>query len=135
MPIVLVVLLVGVVGVLVGIAQGLFKKDATYSIWFAGVGTVLTVFALFLLAGYNNTAYYPAYPWDTSVIGNPDELKNYIQSSLTLANSSSSKFTLVAMSYVSLMVPFVLAYIIYAWRAINNKKITEEEMDNSSHVY
>ncbi|MCK5535787.1 MAG: cytochrome d ubiquinol oxidase subunit II [Bacteroidales bacterium] len=135
MPLVLIILLTGVVGVLWGIAKAILKKNSTNAIWFAGTGTILTVFALFLVAGFNNTAYYPAFPWDSTILENPEALKSFIQSSLTIENSSSSKYTLVAMSYVSIMIPFVFAYIFYAWRALNKKKITEEEMDNSSHKY
>lgn len=120
LPIVLAVLLIGVVLVLWGIGFSLFKKTDK-GIWFAGVGVVLTVLALLLTAGYNNTAYYPS-------IFN-------LQHSLTIFNSSSSKYTLTVMSIVSLLVPFVLAYIIYAWRAINNKKIDAAEMKEDIHVY
>jgi cytochrome d ubiquinol oxidase subunit II len=120
MPLVLIVFLVGVVLVLYGIVNDLFLK-AGKGIWFSGLGTVLTVFALFLLAGYNNTCFYPS-SFD-------------LQSSLTIRNSSSSEFTLTAMSYVSLLIPFVLAYIWYAWKSINNKKISESEMENESHKY
>lgn len=123
MPIVLIILLLGVVLVLLGIIRAYFvtKKCGRKGIWLAGVGTVLTVFSLVLISGYNNTAFYPSF--------------TDLQSSLTIFNSSSSKYTLVAMSYVSLMVPFVLAYIIYAWRSINNKRIDKDEMENESHVY
>jgi cytochrome d ubiquinol oxidase subunit II len=120
MPIVLIVFLVGVVLVLWGILKSLIA-DYTKGIWFSGIGTVLAVLALFLIAGYNNTAYYPS--------------TYNLQHSLTIYNSSSSKFTLTAMSYVSLLVPFVLAYIWYAWRAINNKMIDAEEMKSEGHVY
>jgi cytochrome d ubiquinol oxidase subunit II len=120
MPLVLIVFLIGVIGVLWGIYSDLFKK-AGKGIWFTGTGTVLTVFALFLLAGYNNTCFYPS-AYD-------------LQSSLTIRNSSSSEFTLTVMSYVSLLVPFVLAYIWYAWKSINNKKIDKEEMESESHKY
>jgi cytochrome d ubiquinol oxidase subunit II len=120
MPLNTIILLVGVVGVLWGIASTMFMKS-NKGFWFAGAGTVLTVFALFILAGFNNTAFYPS-AFD-------------LQSSLTIKNASSSKFTLVAMSYVSLIIPFVLAYIIYFWRAMNRKKITETEMKEESHVY
>ena len=120
MPLVLIAFLAGVVGVLWGIFSDLFKKTGK-GIWFSGIGTVLTVFALFLLAGYNNTCYYPS-SFD-------------LQSSLNIRNSSSSEFTLTAMSYVSLLVPFVLAYIWYAWKSINNKKIDKEEMENESLKY
>lgn len=120
MPLVLIIFLAGVVGVLWGIITDLFRK-AGRGIWFSGAGTVLTVFALFLLAGYNNTCYYPS-AFD-------------LQSSLTIRNSSSSEFTLKAMSVVSLLVPFVVAYIWYAWKSINNKKIDKEEMESGSHQY
>ena len=80
-----------------------------------------TVLALLLLAGWNNTAYYPS--------------TADLQSSLTLANSCSSEFTLRTMFYVSLLVPFVLAYIFYAWRAIDKKKITKEEIQGDDHAY
>ena len=120
MPVNTLILLFGVVGVLWGIISTVFMKS-NKGFWFAGTGTVLVVFALFLLAGFNNTAFYPS---------NFD-----LQSSLTIQNASSSKFTLVAMSYVSLLIPFVLAYITYFWRAMNRKKITDEEMKSESHVY
>ncbi|HUW06263.1 MAG TPA: cytochrome d ubiquinol oxidase subunit II [Williamwhitmania sp.] len=120
MPAVLGVLLVGVVLVLWGIGSSLLKRS-TKGIWFAGPGVVLTVLALFLTVGYNNTAYYPS-TFD-------------LQSSLTIYNSSSSKFTLTAMSIVSLLVPFVVLYIFYVWRAINNKKIDAAEMNEDIHVY
>jgi cytochrome d ubiquinol oxidase subunit II len=90
-------------------------------IWFTGVGTVVTVVSLLLLAGFNNTAYYPS--------------TFNIQHSLTIFNSSSSKFTLIVMSYVSLLVPFVLAYIWVAWRAITKKKIDADEMKTEGHLY
>ena len=120
MPVNTLILLFGVVGVLWGIISTVFMKS-NKGFWFAGTGTVLVVFALFLLAGFNNTAFYPS---------NFD-----LQSSLTIQNASSSKFTLVAMSYVSLLIPFVLAYITYFWRAMNREKITDEEMKSESHVY
>jgi cytochrome d ubiquinol oxidase subunit II len=120
MPLVLMILLVGVVGVLWGIISTVFMNSLKGFI-FAGTGTVLTVLALFFVAGFHNTAFYPSV-YD-------------LQSSLTIQNASSSKFTLIAMSYVSLLIPFVLAYIVYFWRAINRKKITDEEMQEESHVY
>lgn len=120
MPIVLVILLMGVVLVLFGLFTALFRK-ATKSIWTVGVGSVLTVFSLFLVAGFNHTSFYPS-TFD-------------LQSSLTIENSSSSHYTLTAMSYVSLFVPFVLVYIFYAWRAIDRDKITEEELSQESHKY
>lgn len=121
MPVVLIGFLVGVVLVLWGIISSLIK-DNTKGIWFAGSGTVVTVLMLLLLAGYNNTSFYPS-------VSN-------LQSSLTIENASSSHFTLTAMSYVSLFIPFVLAYIWYAWRAINNRKIDQEEIESDDiHIY
>jgi len=120
MPLVLILFLAGVLLVLWGILSSLLQGN-TRGIWFSGSGTVLTVFSLFLLAGFNNTAFYPS-TFD-------------LQSSLTIQNASSSKYTLTAMSYVSLLVPFVIAYIWYAWRSINRKRITEEEMQEESHAY
>ena len=122
MPVVLIVFLLGVVGVLWGIVRTLWKPAFRKGIWFAGAGTVLTVLALFLIAGYNDTAYYPS--------------TADLQSSLTLANSCSSQFTLKTMAYVSILVPFVLAYIWYAWRSIDRCKITAEEMEKEGeHRY
>ena len=123
MPVVAVIFVLGVAMVLIGIIRPItcFVKCSTKGIWLTGIGSILTVFALFLLAGFNNTAYYPS---------------NYdLQSSLTLENSSSSFYTLTVMSYVSLSVPFVIAYIWYAWRAIDNKKIDIEEIKSESHIY
>lgn len=122
MPLVFILFLVGVVLVLGGIAWSLLKTTSN-GIWLSGIGTILVVLCLFFLAGFNNTAYYPS---------------NYdLQSSLTIQNSSSSKFTLVTMSYVSLAVPFVIAYIVYAWKSINNRKIDEAEVTEKgdTHVY
>lgn len=121
MPIVLAVFLIGVVLVLFGIIKTLLSKTYNKGIWFAGIGTVLTVLALLLCAGYNNTAYYPS--------------TEDLQSSLTLANSCSSQFTLRTMAYVSILVPFVLAYIFYAWRSIDKKKIDAKEMEDGGHAY
>lgn len=121
MPVVLAMFLIGVVLVLFGIVKTIFKSTFDKGIWFVGIGTVLTVWAIFLVAGFNNTAYYPS---------NID-----MQYSLTLANSCSSEFTLKTMAIVSLLVPFVLAYIFYAWRSIDIHKITKDEMDSSSHSY
>lgn len=122
MPVVLVVFLIGVLAVLWGIIRTLWKPAFDKGIWFAGAGTVLTVLALLLVAGYNNTAYYPS--------------TADLQSSLTLANSCSSQFTLMVMAYVSILVPFVLAYIFYAWRSIDRKKIDAKEMqDEGGHAY
>lgn len=121
MPVVLALFLIGVILVLFGIGRTLLKKTFDKGIWFTGVGTVLAVLALMLVAGYNNTAYYPS---------NAD-----LQSSLTLANSSSSQFTLKTMAYVSILVPFVIAYIFYAWRSIDKKKLSKEELEEGGHVY
>ena len=121
MPAVPVVLLVGVAGVLYGIVRTILSDTWKKGIWFSGAGTVLTVLALLLLAGWNGTAYYPSL--------------TDMQSSLTIANSSSSLFTLKTMAWVSLFVPFVAAYIWYAWRAMNRKPITREEIRGDDHMY
>ena len=115
MPILLVILLIGEVLVLFGIFKSSRSVEYRKGIWFTGIGTVLTVLVLLLIAGWNNTAYYPS---------NID-----LQSSLTLANSCSSEFTLHTMAIVSLLIPFVLAYIVFAWRAIDRKRITQEEIE------
>ena len=120
MPLVLVVFLLGVVSVLGGIVRTLWKPTYDKGIWLTGIGTVLTVFALLLSVGYNDTAYYPS--------------SADLQSSLTLANSCSSRFTLEVMAYVSILVPFVLAYIFYAWRRIDNRKIDARELEDE-HTY
>ncbi|RKE03616.1 cytochrome d ubiquinol oxidase subunit II [Marinifilum flexuosum] len=121
MPLVLILFLVGVVLVLFGLIKSYLAEKYTKGIWFTGGGTILVVFTLFLLAGFNHTAFYPS---------NAD-----LQSSLTIQNASASHYTLTAMSYVSLMVPFVIAYIVWAWRAINNKKLDLEELRNEDHLY
>lgn len=115
-----VLLLIGVVLVLFGIGKTIVSKDYIGGIWPAGIGTVLTVLALLLCSAWNNTAYYPS--------------TAHLQSSLTLENSCSSKFTLLTMFYVSLLVPLVVAYIVYCWRAIDKKKLTKEEL-NGDHAY
>jgi cytochrome d ubiquinol oxidase subunit II len=121
MPVVLVMFLLGVVAVLFGVGKTIFsKKVCDKGFWVVSVGTVLTVLSIFLIAGYNNTAFYP------STVD--------LQSSLTIETASSSLFTLKTMSIVSIMIPFVLAYIIVAWRSINKKKITEEEMNDSNEI-
>lgn len=121
MPYLLVLFLLGVAGVLYGLVKSIFCTSYTKGIWAAGIGTVFTVLALLLVVGYNNTAYYPS--------------TADMQSSLTLANSCSSQFTLRVMAYVSILVPFVLAYIVYAWRAIDKKPITSEELKEDDHSY
>ena len=115
-----IVLLIGVVLVLYGIGKTIFTKGYIGGIWPAGIGTVLTVLALLLSCAWNNTAYYPS--------------TADLQSSLTLENSCSSEFTLTTMFWVSLLVPFVLAYIIYVWRAIDAKKLDKEEL-KTDHAY
>ena len=110
----LIVLLISVALLLYAIIRTVRDESYTKGIWLAGVGVVLVVLILLLCAGWNNTAYYPS--------------NVNLQSSLTIANSSGSKFTLTAMSVVSLFIPFVLGYIFWAWRAIDKKQITEEEI-------
>ena len=121
MPIVLVVFLLGVILVLAGIAIGMFSLNRSRGIWFAGIGTVLAVLTQLLVAGWNNTCYYPSLA-DT-------------QSSLALSNSSSSEFTLTVMSLVSILIPFVLAYIVWAWRAIDAKNLSKQELADEDHKY
>jgi cytochrome bd ubiquinol oxidase subunit II len=120
MPGVMLLFLAGVVAVLYGIGVSVLSKS-NRGIWFTGAGSVLAVFGLFLCAGFNGTAFYPSV-YD-------------LQSSLTIQNASSSLFTLKTMMFVSFLIPFVLAYIWYAWKSINNSAITEEEMNNSDHTY
>ena len=116
----LILLLVGVVLVLFGIGKTYMDSNYNGGIWPAGIGTVIVVLALLLCAGWNGTAYYPS--------------TAELQSSLTIQNSCSSEFTLRTMFYVSLLVPFVLAYIVYCWRAIDRKKLTKEEI-RTDHAY
>lgn len=107
-------LVIGVVLALYGIVRTIYNKVYIFGIWFAGIGVVMVVLSLLLCAGWNNTAYYPS-------IAN-------LQSSLTIANSCSSEFTLHTMAVVSLLIPFVLAYIVYAWRCIDKKKLDHDEI-------
>lgn len=109
-----IILLIGVVMLLYGIIRTIVNKTYIGGIWHAGIGTVLAVLVLLLCTGWNNTAYYPS---------NAD-----LQSSLTIANSCSSEFTLRTMSVVSLLIPFVLAYIAYAWYSLDKKKIDIEDI-------
>ncbi len=118
---VLIVLLFGVVLLLYAVVNTVTKEDYVKGIWPGGMGVVLVVLCLLLCAGWNNTAYYPS---------NAD-----LASSLTIANSCSSEFTLRTMTYVSFIIPFVLAYIVYAWWSIDKKKIDREEMAGEDHVY
>ena len=120
MPVVLVMLLAGVVLVLCSLYLGAFSQSRK-GIWMAMPGTVLVVMSVFFLAGFNGTAYYPSC--------------TDLQSSLTLQNSSSSRFTLTVMFWVSLLIPFVLAYIVYAWRAMDRKSITADEIESTDHKY
>ena len=120
LPLVLALFLVGVVAVLYGLFVSIVRQKRC-GIWFAGAGTVFTVLALFLVAGLNQTCYYPSLA-DT-------------QSSLHLGNSSSSEFTLRAMTIVSALIPFVLAYIVWAWRSIDIPGLSRTELENSEHKY
>ncbi len=120
MPAVLVMFLLGVLLVLWGIFKGAFQQSRS-GIWPAGIGTVLVVMAVFFIAGYNGTAYYPSC--------------TDLQSSLTIRNSSSSQFTLQVMFWVSLLIPFVVAYIAYAWHQMDRKKITPDEISDTQHKY
>ncbi len=121
MPLVAIILMAGVVLVLAGLARTVFQPYYK-GIWFTGFGTVLTVLSLFLIAGYNHTAFYPS--------------TFNLQHSLTIENSSSSKYTLTVMSYVSLAVPFVILYIYHVWRLIDRKKIDASDLqDKDQHVY
>ncbi len=114
------VFVVGLLLVLAGLYIGVFTKHRR-GFWFAFPGTVLVVMSVFFLAGFNGTAYYPSL--------------TDLQSSLTIRNSSSSYFTLKVMSWVSLLIPFVVAYIAYAWRAMDHRKITREEIEKTRHKY
>ena len=110
-----VLFLAGVVLVLAGVVLSWMRPSYTKGIWHSGIGTVITVLALLLLAGYNDTAFYPS--------------TADLQSSLTLSNSCSSEFTLMTMAVVSVLIPFVLAYIVYAWRKIDATKLTRREVE------
>jgi cytochrome bd ubiquinol oxidase subunit II len=120
MPVVGVFFLAGTLLTLFGIYKTLMSGTLK-GIWFSGAGTVLVAFSLFLIAGLNHTAFYPS--------------TYNIQHSLTINNSSSSRYTLVIMSYVSLFVPVVIAYIYFAWKAINRKQMSAEEIESEFHVY
>lgn len=121
MPILLVLFLLGVTGVLFGLIRGIFCHTSRNGFWFTGTGTILTVLSLLLCVGYNHTAYYPS--------------TADLQSSLTLANSSSSLFTLKTMAYVSLLLPVVVAYIAYVWKVMDRKPLTSEEVTENEDVY
>lgn len=119
MPAVGVCFLLGVLAVLYGIVRTLACGNVRNGIWFSGTGTVVTVTCLLLVAGYNGTAFYPS--------------TADLQSSLTIGNASSSMFTLQVMSVVSLLIPFVLAYIFYAWRSLERGHTTAEDAENDGH--
>ena len=121
MPLNTLILLIGVIGVLFGIIQSILKPHWRKGIWFSGIGIVLAVIALFIVAGFNNTAFYPSY--------------TDLNSSLTIYNASSSLYTLKTMAYVSLASPIVLAYIFYAWRALNKKQIDIQDVKDDHHAY
>jgi cytochrome d ubiquinol oxidase subunit II len=121
MPVLLILFLLGVVAVLAGIIGSMLSKSFRKGVWLSGTGTVITVCTLLLVAGYNNTAYYPS--------------STDLQSSLTIFNSSSSEFTLTVMSYVSILIPFVLAYIFYAWRSLEKKRTDIEDINSDHHAY
>jgi len=120
MPLVLIMFLAGTLLVLFSLYRTVFT-ERTDPIWYSGFGTVLVVLSLFLVAGYNNTSFYPSL--------------TDLQSSLTIRNASSSLFTLRTMMYISFIIPIVVAYIWYAWRAINRKKIDKEEISGEGHLY
>lgn len=111
----------GVIGVLMSIILSIVRPSFKRGIWTGGIGTVFTVMSLFLIAGLNGTSYYPS--------------TADLQSSLTIGNSCSSEFTLRTMAIVSLLIPFVLAYIFYCWRAIDKRPITRKEMETEEHKY
>lgn len=121
MPVIGLSFLAGVLAVLFGIVASLLKKDYKKGIWFTGIGTIVTVTTLLLVAGYNNTAFYPS--------------SADLQSSLTIFNASSSEFTLKAMSWASILVPVVLVYIFVAWRALEKKRTDIQDVDDDSHAY
>jgi len=120
MPLILIILLTGLVLVIAGVMLNYFT-ESTRGIWPAGLGTVLTVLAIFFLAGYNNTAFYPS--------------SLDLDSSLTIYNASSSHYTLAMMSYVALMIPFVLGYIIWVWRQMDSKKLSLIEVVSDKKSY
>jgi len=120
MPVILIICLIGVIGIVYGLFSAIFR-NSTKSIWFAGPGVILFVFSLFAIAGLNNTAFYPS-TFD-------------LQSSLSIQNSSSSEYTLTAMTYVSLLIPFVIFYIWYVWKALSKKKIDQKEITTSEDIY
>lgn len=121
MPINTIILLAGICGVLFGIIRTWLHQEWRKGIWFTGAGTMLTVFALFILAGFNHTSFYPS--------------STDLASSLTIYNASSSHYTLETMSWVSLFIPFIIAYIWYAWRSLTKKPMTEQDLEEQEHRY
>ncbi len=119
MPYLLIIMVIGIIGVVYAMFRTIFSKTWRKGIWFSGFGTVFTVLPILLCAGWNNTAFYPS-------------LEN-LQSSLTIQNSSSSEFTLKVMAYVTILVPIVLIYIFFAWRALDRHKISEEDVENENN--
>lgn len=117
MPLVFTMFILGTILLVAGVAFTLIKPNFKRGIWLAAPGTILAVMTLFMIAGYNNTAYYPS--------------TADLQSSLTLSNSCSSEFTLRTMAAVSLIIPFVVAYIFYFWRQMDKKSLTQEELNTS----
>ncbi|MFR2509502.1 cytochrome d ubiquinol oxidase subunit II [Odoribacter laneus] len=121
MPVNTLLFILGVIAVLFGIFKTLARPQWKKGIWFAAPGTILAVLALFILAGFNNTAFYPSYADPAS--------------SLTIYNASSSEYTLKAMSYVSLIIPFIILYIWYVWRAMTRKPMSIQEIKDTEHKY
>ena len=121
MPANTIIMITGIIAVLFGVLKTIIKPDFTSGIWISGAGTILTVFSLFILAGFNDTAFYPSV-YD-------------LQSSLTIRKASSSHYTLTAMSYISLLIPIVIAYIWHSWRAINKDNISIDEREKEGHKY
>lgn len=120
MPLVALLFILGVAGVITGLAVTLLKNSIK-GIWFSGAGTVIAVMALFFVSGFNGTSFYPSV-YD-------------LQSSLTIANASSSPFTLKTMMFFSFVAPFIIAYIWYAWKSISDSQITDDEMKSDVHKY
>ena len=120
MPVVFILFLIGLLGIIAGIYLSIFKNRHN-AFWITGLSGVAFALSLFMIAGFNGTAYYPS--------------TFNIQNSLTIHNSSSSHYTLIAMSYVSLFVPFVIAYIVYVWKSMNKKQISTESIKEEEHSY
>ncbi|WP_185153938.1 cytochrome d ubiquinol oxidase subunit II [Dysgonomonas sp. ZJ279] len=121
MPVVGILFVAGVLLVLLGIGKSIISSEYNKGIWFSGIGTVLTVCCLLLITGFNNTAFYPS--------------THDLQSSLTIENASSSEFTLSVMAVVSILVPIVLGYIIYAWGVMEKKPFDAKDFEDDGHVY